>query len=220
MFSSGVGSWAAAKLVAQKYGTTQLILLFADTKIEDEDNYRFLYESAINVGGELQIVCEGRTPFDVFKDEKFLNHRVSNCSKKLKIEPCRKFIEQFTHDECILYVGIDWEEFERAEKIKTGWLPYKVEFPLCGGDKWLSKVDIFDWLHAEKLIPPRLYSLGFAHANCGGFCVKAGKSQFKNLLKHFPLRYKKAEEEEEEFRQIPTCGNTTILRETIVGEKK
>jgi hypothetical protein len=154
------------------------------------------------------------------KDERFLNHRVSNCSKRLKIEPCRKFVEQFAPDDCILYVGIDWEEFERAEAIKKGWLPYSVEFPLCWDKKWISKVEIFDWLTQENLIPPRLYGLNFAHANCGGFCVKAGKAQFKNLLKHFPLRYQKAEEEEEEFRQIPTCENTTILREMVNGEKQ
>lgn len=32
MYSSGVGSWAAAKRVAEKYGTDNLTLLFADTK--------------------------------------------------------------------------------------------------------------------------------------------------------------------------------------------
>lgn len=40
MFSGGVGSWAAAKRVAERRGTDGLILLFADTKSEDEDTYR------------------------------------------------------------------------------------------------------------------------------------------------------------------------------------
>jgi len=50
MFSGGIGSWAAAKLVAKKYGTEDLYLLFTDVKGdaesphigEDEDTYRFL----------------------------------------------------------------------------------------------------------------------------------------------------------------------------------
>ena len=36
-FSGGVGSWAAAKRVAQREDVDQLTLLFADTLIEDED---------------------------------------------------------------------------------------------------------------------------------------------------------------------------------------
>jgi hypothetical protein len=57
MFSSGAGSWAAAKRVAERYGTEGLYLLFADVKSEndeehageDEDNYRFLRS---RIGGD------------------------------------------------------------------------------------------------------------------------------------------------------------------------
>ena len=37
MFSGGVGSWAAAKRVVERHGTEGVVLLFADTLIEDED---------------------------------------------------------------------------------------------------------------------------------------------------------------------------------------
>jgi len=70
MFSGGAGSWATAKLVAERHGTDGLTLLFADTKIEDEDTYRFLHEAAANVGGELVVTAEGRTPWEVFKDRR------------------------------------------------------------------------------------------------------------------------------------------------------
>ncbi len=52
MFSGGAGSWAAAKRVAQKHGTENLVLLFTDTLMEDSDLYRFLVECACNVFGE------------------------------------------------------------------------------------------------------------------------------------------------------------------------
>ena len=51
MLSSGAGSWAAAKRVAERHGTDGLTLLFADTLIEDEDNYRFLIEASADVFG-------------------------------------------------------------------------------------------------------------------------------------------------------------------------
>lgn len=50
-YSSGIGSWAAAKRVAENHGTEDIILLFSDTLIEDKDNYRFLIESSCNVFG-------------------------------------------------------------------------------------------------------------------------------------------------------------------------
>ncbi len=60
MFSGGIGSWMTAKRVADVHGTDDLTLLFADTKMEDEDLYRFLDESAANVGGTLVKVAESR----------------------------------------------------------------------------------------------------------------------------------------------------------------
>lgn len=49
--SGGIGSWAAGKRVAERYGTANLHVLFADTLIEDADTYRFLIESAANILG-------------------------------------------------------------------------------------------------------------------------------------------------------------------------
>lgn len=49
MYSGGVGSWAAAKRVAEKHGPYNLTLLFTDTLSEHPDTYRFLVESAANV---------------------------------------------------------------------------------------------------------------------------------------------------------------------------
>ena len=77
MFSGGLGSWRAAKRVAAEYGTANLVLLFADTRMEDPDLYRFLHEAAADVGGELVVIAEGRTPWEVFTDVRFLgNSRV------------------------------------------------------------------------------------------------------------------------------------------------
>lgn len=45
-FSGGVGSYAAARRVAARHGTGRLVLIFADTRDEDGDLYRFLVEAA------------------------------------------------------------------------------------------------------------------------------------------------------------------------------
>src|SRR5687768_1986786 len=95
MFSSGAGSAVACKRWADRHGTDDLTLMFADVNMEHPDNYRFLHEAAEWVGGELVILDnDGRTIWDVFKAGRFLgNTRVDLCSRVLKREPMRAWLE-------------------------------------------------------------------------------------------------------------------------------
>lgn len=219
-FSSGAGSWATAKIVAEKHGTEGLVLLFADTGIEDEDNYRYLHDAAKNVGGELVIVREGRTPWEVFKDKRWIgNSRLAQCSHLLKQEPCKAWVEE--HDpahKAVLYIGIDWTESHRVEAIERNWKPWRVEAPLTGAP-YYSKEQILAWGEREGLQPPRLYAMGFSHANCGGFCVRGGQAHFKNLYRAMPERFKQHEEQEEALRQH-LGKDQSILTEQVEGERK
>jgi hypothetical protein len=201
-FSSGANSYVAAKLVSEKFKKENTLLVFADTLIEDEDNYRFLHEGADKIGSELIILKDGRSPWEVYKDEKYLgNSWFAPCSKYLKQKICRIYIENnFSPDNCILYLGIDFQEVERTFKITENWKPFKVDYPLLWNN-WIDRKKVFEILKKDQINPPRLYSFGFNHANCGGFCVRSGKSQFKKLLEVFPERYKFHEEKEEEFRK-------------------
>lgn len=202
MFSGGTGSWAAAKRVAERFGTAGMTLLFTDTRMEDEDLYRFLGEAAANVGAKLVKIAEGRNPWHVFFDERFLgNSRVDPCSKILK----RQMAERWLQANCdpahtVVYVGIDWTEEHRFTALRgrhaaQGWT---YEAPLCEAP-YISKTDVTAWLAREGIKPGRLYSLGFAHDNCGGFCIKAGQGHFANLLRHMPKRYAKHEATEQGF---------------------
>ena len=47
---------------------------------------------------------------------------------------------------------------------------------------------------------PRMYKLGFHHANCAGRCVRAGLHHYANLYLEWPEIYIKQEEMEERFR--------------------
>lgn len=211
MFSGGVGSWAAAKRVAEKHGTDNLILLFADTLIEDEDLYRFLDEAAANVGGRLVKVAEGRDPWQVFFDVRFLgNSRVDPCSRILK----REFLRRWLDEHCdpastTVYLGIDWTEAHRFERARRYWVPWRVEAPLCK-PPYLLKDDMLAVLRAEGIRPPRLYELGFSHNNCGGFCVKAGQAHFALLYRTMPERYLYHERREQELRDY-LCKDVAIL---------
>lgn len=213
MFSGGIGSWAAAKRVAEQYGTENLYLLFADTLIEDEDLYRFLDEASANVGGKFVRLAEGRDPWTIFKDVRFLgNSRIDPCSQILKRHLCDKWLnENFKPEECQIYIGIDWTESHRYERMKDRKLPWVYKAPLCE-EPYLTKQNLFDMLKEEGIKPPRLYEMGFPHNNCGGFCVKAGKNHFKLLLEKLPERFKYHEQKEQELREY-LGKDVSIMRE-------
>lgn len=68
-----------------------------------------------------------------------------------------------------------------------------------------------------EIIPPRLYSMNFAHNNCGGFCVKAGLGQFKLLYEKLPERYKYHENKELEV-MLKNKNLKPFLKKNINGK--
>ncbi|KKN32709.1 hypothetical protein LCGC14_0810950 [marine sediment metagenome] len=218
MFSGGVGSWAAAKRVAEKYGTDNLHLLFTDTLMEDADLYRFLAEAAADVGGKFIRVAEGRDPWQVFHDKRFLgNTRIDPCSAILKRNMAMAWVrEHCDPSNTVIYLGIDWMEIHRLERSKRFWAPWRVEAPMCEAPL-IDKPDILKALEAEGIRQPRLYDMGFPHNNCGGFCIKAGQAHFKLLLEKIPERYGYHEMKEEELRRY-LDKNIAILRDRTGGQ--
>jgi hypothetical protein len=227
MFSGGIGSWATAKRVVEKFGSNDVTLLFSDVKGntdnphigEDEDTYRFIKDAAINIGATVVTVMDGRNIWEVFSDKKFLgNSRLASCSHELKQKPARKWLDENCEPEqTIVYVGIDWSEIHRLPAIVRNYLPFKAEAPLTE-PPYLDKKDLIAWALSEQLEPPRLYAMGFAHNNCGGGCVRAGQAQFKKLLDVMPERF--AEWERQEALMQDQLGEVSILKETVNGETR
>lgn len=225
-FSGGVMSWAAAKRAVAKYGAENTTLLFTDTLIEDLDLYRFLDEAAANVGAPLVKIAEGRTPWEVFRDEKLIgNTRADPCSKILKRQEGLAWLKANADPaNTALIFGIHFEEVHRLQTFdrKSGKLrgvrpryaelgfPH-VEAPMCDAP-WIPAPAVHQWARNEGLRLPRLYDLGFAHNNCGGFCIKAGEGHFLRLLRTLPEVYAAHEAEEEAFNASrPGKRRQTVL---------
>ena len=219
MFSGGKASFLAAALAKERYD--DVLLLFTDTKTEDEDLYRFLYEASDALDLPLEHIADGRDIWQVFKDSRFLgNNRVPLCSRILKQEISRRWLDAHCEspEETTIHFGIDWTEIHRTERIPKHWTPYQVDFPLL----WepLSDKEDADMLLARYGIKqPRLYDLGAPHNNCGGRCVRAGHGHFKWALKAIPDTFADWEQKEEEMRQ-ELGANVAILRDRSGGESK
>ena len=216
MFSGGASSWAAAKRVIERYGTEGVVLLFADTRIEDDDLYRFLDDAQVNLGVPLLRVMDGRNPWEVMRDRKIIgNSRIDPCSQILK----RQLLDRWRNvlgepEKTTVYVGLDWTEIHRVKQLEGRCLPWRYKSPMMESP-YLTKLDILAWMKSEGLKPPRLYALGFPHNNCGGMCIKAGQAQWAHLFKIFPERYRYHEKQEETMREI--VGNHSILRKVVNG---
>jgi len=217
MFSGGVCSWCAAKRVVERHGTEGVTLLFADTKMEDEDLYRFLEEAATNVGAPLVKIADGRTPWEVMRDEKIIgNSAIDPCSKLLK----RKLLDRWRDEHCtpkdtVVYLGLNWDEDHRLHRVQARVKPWRYEAPLVDAPQ-ISKAGMFDQLKHEGIAAPRLYAMGFPHNNCGGFCIKAGQAHFAHLLRVMPERYAFHEAEEEAMRVL--VGDHSIMRDRRGGK--
>ena len=217
LFSGGVGSWATARRLLDR-GTdpADMTLLFTDTLIEDEDLYVFLDAAAAQLGVPLTRIADGRTPWEVFYDRRFLgNTRVDLCSRILKRELAREWIDERWPDGTTVALGIDWSEVHRADRARPQWEPHQLVAPLCD-PPYLDKEQMLAAADDAGLPIPRLYRWGFTHNNCGGFCVKQGQAGFLQLLVHLPDRYAWHEAEEQRLRDH-LDKDVAILRDRTGG---
>lgn len=197
-----------------------MVLLFTDTLIEDADLYRFIEDAAANVGVPVTRIAEGRDPWQVFHDSRYLgNSQLAKCSSVLKREMALAWLEEHCKPwETTVYLGLDWTEQDRILRNVEMWLPWWCRAPL-GEKPYMSKLDVFDWARREGLVLPRLYEKGFAHNNCGGFCVKAGQGHFALLLRELPEVYAHHEAKEQELRDY-LGKDVAIMRDRSSGVTK
>lgn len=216
-FSTGAGSAEVAWRVVERYGNSDVVLLAADTRVEDDDNWRFASEVAERLGLPVTILSDGRTPMQVGRDARVVpNNRMAVCSRVLKRELLRTYMEA-NHDPAtsIVYLGFDWTEEHRLIAARPHWAPWTIDAPLMR-EPLLGKPDLLDLWRARRIEPPRLYAQGFAHANCGGACVRGGQAQWELLLRVNRPRYLEWEGEEEVSR-AQLGKDVSILRDRTAG---
>ncbi len=218
-FSGGLASYFAAQRTVAAYGAENVTLLFADTLIESPDLYRIMPTYINDVGAEFVHIADGRTPFEVFEDVKFIgNSQIDPCSRILKRKLCRDWIEaRFTPKQATLTVGINWDE-GREDEIRERWKPYVVEFPLCE-PPLINKNDMIMRTLAKGLEVSAAYTEGFPHDNCGGMCVKAGITQAVQCYRLRPSVFQMWKEGEQRCRER-IGKDVSILRDRRGGETK
>lgn len=219
-FSTGAGSAEVAWRVVAQHGPENVVLLAADTLVEDEDNWRFGYEVAGVLGLTITRLADGRTPMEVGRDARVVpNNRMAVCSRVLKRDLLRSHMEaNYDPSDSVVYLGFDWTEVHRLDAAQPHWIPWTIEAPLIH-PPYLHKSELLQLWRDRGIEPPALYDQGFAHANCGGACVRGGQAQWQRLLTVNRPRFMEWEAEEEVTRSL-LGKDVAILRDRRGGQTK
>lgn len=99
-FSTGLSSALMTERVLKRFGAKNTRVVFMDTTIEDEDNYRFAgeveerWENVYGLPG-IEVLCEGRSPYEVADANNMVfNQRRHPCTRILKIEPFMAWLDE------------------------------------------------------------------------------------------------------------------------------
>jgi hypothetical protein len=213
-FSTGIGSAEVAfRVYDLRAPDDRVVLLTADTLVEDEDNWRFAREVVARLPeAEWTVLTDGRTPMQVGRDRKCVpSNRMAVCSQILKRDLIRAHLdEHYDPADSVVYLGYDWTEDHRMDKAVEPWRPWTVRCPLMDPPH-VMKADLLEQMRARGIEPPRLYATGAPHANCGGACVRGGQVEWRRLLLHNRDRYVEWEKEEEVSR-VELGKDVAILR--------
>jgi hypothetical protein len=187
--------------------------------VEDEDNWRFAREVVDFLGltDRWTILRDGRTPMEVGRDHRAVpNNRMAICSRVLKRDLIRGHIDA-TYDpaETVIHLGFDWTEQHRLAASSAPWQPFTIAAVLMD-PPYAHKSLLLEQWRARGIEPPRLYSFGFSHANCGGACVRGGQAQWELLLQVNRPRYLAWEAEENQTRDM-LGKDVSILRDRSGG---
>lgn len=192
-----------------------------DTLWEDEDNYRFMEQVIDRLNSRYMYRADGRKPPQVWLDERLLIMRdLAKCSLKLKTALTKMYIKELRGQgiEPILHFGIGQKESDRAVNIAYRYDDVECQFPLVDNpltNEYMTATCEAGW----KIRIPRMYRMGFSHANCGGRCIKGGHKHFRLLLSTWPERYAEVERAEKEFRK-QVNPNIAILKDRRGGKTK
>ncbi|MFG1857578.1 hypothetical protein ACGFJT_37490 [Actinomadura geliboluensis] len=139
-YSGGIGSWATAQRVNARQakarrGAQGLVLLFADVLVEDPDLYRFLRDSAAQLGVPFTRALPGtaarpcRRSATSGSSATAASCRTPTASSDI---PCRRRLEQHAdRADTVPHTGIDRGERRRMPGIRAGQAPWTTPFPLC-----------------------------------------------------------------------------------------
>lgn len=224
--SGGLTSFEAWRRALEKHGPDRVVGVFADVGSdvdefgarvcgEDDDLYRFLDETEALLGVKaVRLRSDKYTNiWDVFFGERMLGSTLRDpCSRWLKRMVIDEWVRaNFMEFNAVRCLGFSWLEKARADKFDK-WAGYWKSWHPLLEPPYVTSEEIALWLEARGIQRPRLYTQGYEHNNCGGFCVKMGLGQARDLWVLNPQAWRFHESKEQEFRNSINLEATIFRR--------
>lgn len=205
-WSGGITSAVACKVAIDLFGADACIVIFIDTKNEDEDTYRFKSDcekwynkKIINYS---RIGEDYKSIQDVWRKYKSLNvAHGAVCSSELKRTARQQIQDQIPYKYQVFGFEFDKKEFNRAKSLAMQHADSKPIFPLLlfGYDK----KKCLKLVQEAGLTVPRAYQWGFNNNNClGTGCVQGGIGYWQKMKKDFPEKFDSMAKMEHELTDL------------------
>lgn len=224
-FSGGVTSAWCAGWALKNFPREEVVLLWHDTKEEDQDTYRFLHEMSVALDMPITERSDGRSVTEVARDEGAVpNDRMAFCSRILK--QGNRYIKELQEsgiEEIIRVFGFSANEPDRMQRqLAISWqmtsffCNVSVRFPLV--ELGVTKQETWDWASCTMgVIPPAMYAWS-DHANCPG-CFRGKKSYWLAVAENAPDVFKKRAEFEVEMGHT-ILGDVSLVQLQVDGMKR
>ena len=218
-FSAGAASAVACALAKPER------ILYADTGSEDWDNERFRADcerKLFSVPVEVVRSAKYGSTWETWEGERYLAGVAgAPCTRFLKHRPLRAAVN---HPHDVIIIGYTVEEGARAAHLdEIG--DERFEYPLI--ERGITKDGARALLARWGIREPRVYGMGFGHANCIPCCKASSGDYWQRIRKYFPAEFERyAQAEERSFQrgrrrgQVYWSGEYMTLRELPVAEPK
>jgi hypothetical protein len=217
-FSCGVTSAVACKLALEIYGTENVELYYIVIDSAHEDNKRFIDDCEKWYGKKINKVQSEKykNQFDVIQKIKYINGvNGAPCTLHLKKNVRYKIEKEIEFDGQIFGFEFEKKEINRAIRFSQQYPQAKPHYPLI--DRKITKSQCAEILLKNGIKLPKMYELGFHNNNCIG-CVKGGKGYWNHVRKHFPNKFNKMLELEQQIGA--TCIKNKYLKDLKPNEGK
>ena len=211
-FSAGAASAIATKLSHPDE------IWYAETGGEDIDNERFLKDCEKWFGMDVRRIKSKKydSTWQLWEAKSYLaGPQGAPCTGELKVKP--RIAAQRDGDVHVFGYTADAGDVKRAKMMSDNWPDIETRFPLI--DRGLTKHACLAMLYNAGIEPPRVYALGFQHANCVP-CVKSTSPKYWAIIReHFPEQFERMATLEQRLgaKLIRVKGKRVTLRELPDG---
>ena len=194
MFSGGASSSYLAKLVIDKYGKENTILLHTPVYAEHESADVFREKVAEYLGVEITDQAHGMSLWELIEKNNTLpSHFIPFCTTELKIKQSRKFYKKLREqgEDFTVHFGYGRDEWRRIQKQMVRLESEGIKSEYLIFDNKISNEEIKRIIRDEwKICLPEPYKY-LKHNNCIP-CFKGGKGHFYKVAKHYPEEFDRA----------------------------